>query len=236
MSRNNKRNNSVKYGICTNMERKPDGTMCSLCQKKEKQAIRSTKDFVCAECGAPLTEVTAPRPFPTKLLIIILSIILLVVAVVIGILNKDKLEPGVMDTTDSILEAPIDPIPSNDTLRDTIIINDTTVVMVHDTITDTIIKEVPASIGRKTASTKSPKGTYNFEWGTYNGEMRNGIPHGKGTIRITQTHTIDLVDITGSKITVYPGETIKAMFDNGRLRGGDIIHKDGSNTTFVNNI
>lgn len=92
--------------------------------------------------------------------------------------------------------------------------------------------------GGRTGSTNVSKiqGAYNLGWGTYNGEMRNGKPHGKGTVRITQTHTIDLVDITGSKITVYPGETIKAMFDNGRLRGGDIIHKDGSSTTFVNNI
>lgn len=90
MSNNNRntRSSSTKYGICTNMEPKQDGTMCSLCQKKEKQAIRSTKDFVCAECGAPLTEVTPPRPFPTKILISILSIILLVAAVVIGIVRQ----------------------------------------------------------------------------------------------------------------------------------------------------
>lgn len=73
-------------------------------------------------------------------------------------------------------------------------------------------------------------------WYTWNGDYIDGKPHGKGTMRITQRHTIELVDITGSKITVYPGETIKAMFDNGRLRAGDIIHKDGSSTTFVNNI
>ena len=73
-------------------------------------------------------------------------------------------------------------------------------------------------------------------WYTWNGGYIDGKPHGKGTMKITQTYTIELVDITGSKITVYPGETIIAMFDHGRLRGGDIIHKDGSNTTFVNNI
>ena len=72
--------------------------------------------------------------------------------------------------------------------------------------------------------------------GDYNGEMTGGKPHGKGRMRITRTYTIELVDITGSKITVYPGETIDAMLDHGRIRGGDIIHKDGSSTTFVNNL
>lgn len=240
MSNNNRntRSNSTKYGICTNMEPKQDGTMCSLCQKKEKQAIRSTKDFVCAECGAPLTEVTPPRPFPTKILISILSIILLVAAVVIGIVRQrgGNGEPVTVDTIDSTgAVQPIDSIPN--TIHDTIILNDTTILVVRDTIVDTIIKEVPS---KKTDSqgSKREKASGNSDqgWYTWNGAYRDGKPHGKGTMKITRTYTIELKDITGSKITVYPGETINAMLDNGRIRGGDIIHKDGSSTTFVNNL
>ena len=47
------------YGICTNMDRE-DGNPCPLCASKEKQKILSTRDFVCRECGEPLTKVNGP--------------------------------------------------------------------------------------------------------------------------------------------------------------------------------
>ena len=83
--------------------------------------------------------------------------------------------------------------------------------------------------------TSKPK-EFDRGWYTWDGDYSNGKEHGKGTMVVKQTYTIDLSDITGSKITVYPGEVIIAMFEHGQLRGGDIIHKDGSSTTFVNNL
>lgn len=99
-----------------------------------------------------------------------------------------------------------------------------------------IVVEKPAPPIEPSPAPKPALKELGHGWYTWSGNYIDGKPHGKGTMKITQTHTIDLVDITGSKITVYPGETIIAMFDHGRLRGGDIIHKDGSSTTFVNNI
>ncbi len=241
MSRNDKRSNSIKYGICTNMELKPDGTMCSLCQKKEKQAIRSTKEFICAECGAPLTEVTPPKPRIPRIIIIFFSIVLLAVAVVIGII-KHKSEgvpprPSVpYDTIPPTVTPPgSDSLPAKDTIRDTVYITDTSFVVKYETITDTVIIKTPISDGRKISHTpKHVQKTHSHGWYTWNGDYVDGKPHGKGTMKVIQTHTIELQDITGCKITVYPGETIIAKYDHGRLRGGDIIHKDGSSTTFSN--
>lgn len=221
MSNNNRntRSNSTKYGICTNMEPKQDGTMCSLCQKKEKQAIRSTKDFVCAECGAPLTEVTAPRPFPPKVLITILSIILLVAAIIIGIMKqKEDGETGVGDTVDT---TGIEQLPPNDTIHDTIFLNDTTVLVIRDTIVDTIIKEVSP---KKT--NPSNWGTYNLGWGTYNGPMKDGKPHGEhGKVKVTSTHSIELGGTNNKTITVYSGETIVTKYENGHLRAGEVLNR-----------
>lgn len=60
---------SVVYGICTNTGGKEDGTPCSKCINKEKQAIRSSKDFVCEECGKRLTKIDykPPQKWPIAL-------------------------------------------------------------------------------------------------------------------------------------------------------------------------
>lgn len=217
MSRNNKHVNSVKYGICTNMERKPDGAMCSLCQKKEKQAIRSTKDFVCAECGAPLKETTPPPPPPIKLILIISSIVLLAAAVVIGIMQQRNGEEPLppLDPTDSIIDEQISDtiVPIYDTIHDTVIVtrNDTSFIVVHDTIVDTVY------IGKKKAS-DTHYGTYDLGWGIYEGEIRNGKPvdGNLGQIKVTKEHIIDLKDGRGGSLKVNRGD----VFENPKFKDG----------------
>lgn len=82
MARNQSRNNNVIYGICTNTEGKEDGTPCSKCQNKERQAIRASKEFVCEECGEPLQKVEVKDP-PTKIIIIV-AIVVVAIGVAIG--------------------------------------------------------------------------------------------------------------------------------------------------------
>lgn len=65
MTKTKGRNSVINYGICTNTTGKEDGTPCSKCQKKEIQAIRSTKEFVCEECGERLMKTDPKPPFPT---------------------------------------------------------------------------------------------------------------------------------------------------------------------------
>lgn len=62
MAKNKGRNAVYNYGICTNTTGKEDGTPCSKCKNKEIQAIRSTKEFVCEECGEPLMKTKGPKP------------------------------------------------------------------------------------------------------------------------------------------------------------------------------
>lgn len=70
----------VNWGICTNTGVMEDGKPCCMkSQNKEKQAIRSSKDFVCEECGEPLTKIPTPPPPPPW------PIILCIAAVVIGL-------------------------------------------------------------------------------------------------------------------------------------------------------
>ena len=72
MKRNQGKNSSIVYGICTNTGGRKDGTPCIKCQNKEKQAVRASKEFVCEECGEPLTKVDPPSPKPPKWIYMIL--------------------------------------------------------------------------------------------------------------------------------------------------------------------
>lgn len=238
MSRNDKRSNSIKYGICTNMELKPDGTMCSLCQKKEKQAIRSTKEFICAECRAPLTEVTPPKPRIPRIIIIFFSIVLLAVAVVIGII-KHKSEgvpprPSVpYDTIPPTVTPPCsDSLPAKDTIRDTVYITDTSFVVKYETITDTVIIKTPISDGGKAPSvSQKAKGHSNLTFGTLDGSLSYD---NNATIKVTRQHTMYLKDANQSTIAVSPGDELRqCRIRNGILESFQVIRQDGNRESIL---
>ena len=72
----------MNWGICTNTSGKADGTPCSKCQNKEKQAIRASKDFVCEECGEALTKIPTPKTQPPLGLIIGIAVV--VIGLIVG--------------------------------------------------------------------------------------------------------------------------------------------------------
>lgn len=77
--------------------------------------------------------------------------------------------------------------------------------------------------------------TFNLDWGVYEGPMKDGKPHGnRGKIKVNKEHILELHDITGSKLSIHPGEIIISKYENGRLVAGELIHKDGSSTLFEN--
>ena len=294
MERNQGRNSNIVYGICTNTGGKKDGTPCSKCQNKEKQAIRASKDFVCEECGEPLTKVDPPKVKPPKWLYAILALVIVGggLGAYFGFFrNAEKSEPKPEPLPYYIVSLSVEKesitldVGNSETLKATVSTTpggpyadvhvsftsdnadvaqvdtagvvraiakgETTITVVawspeggadtakvRVTVNEILPKSTPEPdpIPTPKQSKKNHNGTSDQGWYTWDGGYKDGKPHGKGKMRITRTYTIELKDITGSKITVYPGETINAMLDNGRLRGGDIIHKDGSSTTFVNNL
>jgi len=266
---------TVVYGICTNTGGKEDGTPCLKCKNKEVQAIRASKDFICEECGEPLTKIDyRPRPKWPLALLIALAVIVCGVGAYFAFfrgyeenksvsltLNKESitLNVGECDTLmASVSTQPIDAVVSVIFISDNCNIaqvdssgviraisigktNITVVAKIDSVVVDTALakifvdkkaESVPPSVTPPTPIQTQKR--LDYGWYTWNGGHMDGKPHGKGTMKVTQTHTIELHDITGSKITVYPGESINALFEQGRLRGGDIIHKDGSSTTFIN--
>ncbi|MBR5352596.1 MAG: Ig-like domain-containing protein [Bacteroidales bacterium] len=74
----------------------------------------------------------------------------------------------------------------------------------------------------------------NVGYGSYSGPMKGGKAHGVGgTIRVSSRYSIDLKDGRGSRLEVYPGETIEnTKFDNGQLRAGELHRNDGTRKWF----
>jgi hypothetical protein len=63
-------------------------------------------------------------------------------------------------------------------------------------------------------STNARYGTVNLGYGTYTGDLKNGKPHGHGTITYRSSHTI-----TGSYVA-SPGDKYEGDFRDGRVSGG----------------
>ncbi|MBR5092753.1 MAG: Ig-like domain-containing protein [Bacteroidales bacterium] len=77
-------------------------------------------------------------------------------------------------------------------------------------------------------------GAKNLGWANYQGPTQGGIPHGVGgSLKITQSYSIDLKDGRGSTLEVSAGETIEnTKFENGRLRAGELHRADGTRKWF----
>ncbi len=69
------------WGICTNLDKDGNGNPCPNCKSKERIKLSIRDEFVCPECGEPLTKVKGPIPAPWKIIAIIAGAIVGVLAV-----------------------------------------------------------------------------------------------------------------------------------------------------------
>lgn len=85
--------------------------------------------------------------------------------------------------------------------------------------------EEPAPV--KPAPKPASSTTYNLGWGTYEGPMQSGKPHGMGgEIKVTKSYSIDTKN--GSSKQVAAGDKIvSCKFLNGKLVQGYIHHTNG---------
>lgn len=96
-----------------------------------------------------------------------------------------------------------------------------------------IDKYISDSIAKATKKPSLYYRSYDLGWGSYSGPIKDGLPHGNhGKIIVTKVHEIDLRDVTGEKITVYPGDVIETKYVNGELHSGEVKSKDGSSQLF----
>lgn len=194
-----------RYGICLN-----DG--CSKCKAKEVQEIPARKEFVCAECGKALRECPPPKTWMQKNgKFVYGGIGALVVAG--GIIAALTMGGGEKEVAES--KAPVE---TADTLK-----KDTAKVGVPHKVEEPKKEEAkpekPQEPVKTTPAPAAPQngyGTVNLGYGKYTGDLKNGKPHGHGTITYTRSQKI----VASKDFVANPGDKFEGDFRDGRVSGG----------------
>lgn len=216
MSDKNRRVERFHYGICLNDE-------CSKCRKKEIQQIPLRKELICEECGKPLRECTPPAKTATTKYIVLGVMVVVIGIVGVFLLNDNKKTEPTQQLPDKALTS----IIQNDTDQtEQVVIAENKDTFSNDTII--VSKEIePAEIVTSSI--------YNIEFGSYEGPMKNGKPHGfGGAVKVTRSYSIDLKKIPSEYLKVEKGDVIvSTKFTDGVLRAGELHRKDGSRKVFT---
>lgn len=90
---------------------------------------------------------------------------------------------------------------------------------------DSIEKAKADSIAKSKKRIGGATGTKNLGYGTYKGEMKNGLPHGTGTLTFSTSHVIDSRDAKGRM--AEKGDYISGLFYEGHVETAKWFGADG---------
>ncbi len=207
MARDNRR---MKYGRCINEE-------CEMCSKDVKhpivQEISGRKEFVCAKCGHELRECLPPSSWwdSNKKWCVPLAVV-----AVLGIGGGAYWGLGSGSESDTTEEVPIDTVTTPVDTEAVAPVEEKTVETPKET-TPVKAKKSTTSAPKEAAPSKASAsyGTVSISGGTYTGDLKNGVPHGHGTITYKKSTTIG-----SSQYVANPGDTFEGEFRDGRICGG----------------
>ena len=208
-------------GVCHNYEG------CDMASEKVVQEVEKS-NFVCQECGKPLYPVKQPpQPWWKKHqreLTLGAGVLIIGGGITGGILafSGDKEEPAKepekvqteqVDSTkvDSVVAQPQAEEPKAEKPK------------AEEPKVDVPKAKQPAG-GNSAASSTSK----NLGYGKYEGAMKNGQPHGTGTIYYTTRHQV----VPSKDIYAESGDYVTGSFRDGKLMSGQLHRKDG-NQEFV---
>lgn len=208
-------------GVCHNYEG------CDMASEKVVQEVEKS-NFVCQECGKPLYPVKQPpQPWWKKHqreLTLGVGVLIIGGGITGGILafSGDKEEPAKepekvqteqVDSTkvDSVVAQPQAEEPKAEKPK------------AEEPKVDVPKAKQPAG-GNSAASSTSK----NLGYGKYEGAMKNGQPHGTGTIYYTTRHQV----VPSKDIYAESGDYVTGSFRDGKLMSGQLHRKDG-NQEFV---
>lgn len=190
-----------RYGICLNDQ-------CSKCKSKEVQEIGARKEFVCSECGKQLRECPRPKTWwekNGKMVIIATIVVILGAATGCFVLMGNDKETGREEN----------PNPVNietETTKEPVVVEE--------------VKEEPKVVEtKKDKSIQNDQGIIELGYAKYEGDIKNGKPHGNGTMTFKKTHVVP-----GAKgnIEAKSGEYAIGSWRNGEVNLVTLYQKDGN--------
>ena len=209
-------------GVCHNYEG------CDMASEKVVQEVEKS-NFVCQECGKPLYPVKQqPQPWWKKHqreLTLGAGVLIIGGGITGGILafSGDKEEPAK------------EPAKVDTTQVDTTKVDSP--VVVQPPVVDPPVEgpqggvKQPGGGGgvkQPVSGDPAPSTSKNLGYGKYEGAMKNGQPHGTGTIYYTTRHQV----VPSKDIYAESGDYVTGSFRDGKLMQGQLHRKDG-NQEFV---
>ena len=199
-----------RYGICLNDQ-------CTKCKSKEIQEIGARKEFVCAECGKQLRECPRPKTWWEKngKMVIIASVVVIlgVVAGCFAWMDNDKKTEG--DSKNK--QEKVDTLQVNEKKDE---------AKVDSIKVDTIKVNVAENVEKdKDEPILNGHGTIDLGYAKYEGDIKNGKPHGSGTMTFKKTH---IVPGAKGNIEAKDGEYAIGNWRNGEVNLVTLFQKDGN--------
>ncbi|MDE7350533.1 MAG: hypothetical protein K2N25_05655, partial [Muribaculaceae bacterium] len=234
---------------------------CSKADSGEVIEVDEFDDFVCPECGQELQVSLQPAASAkkvsktkknqdgkkggnTKLFIIIGAVVAvaIIIAIVFALLDSKKdakvVEPA---TTEVAADDDLDmykdeEVSSDDPLE---IVDEPAEAYEPDekiyeepVVVEHMAKKPAANTPDEPAAAKPTQpSSHNLGYGTWTGGMKNGQPHGTGTLTYSTSRTIDSRDSKGR--VAEPGEYVVGEWDNGHLVQGRWFKNDGSKEAII---
>lgn len=200
----------TNYGICTEAEKE------TVFQETDLEEVDGK--FICPKCKQELEEIDGGGGHGKLIAIIAAAVIVLgggTAALLLG--GKGEGTPSEAVEQPPVVDPPV--AEPDTTSQDEVI----ELEGEESDLDDETGNEKPQSDAK----------TYNLGWGTYEGPMKGGRPHGLGgEVIITKSHTIDLKN--GSYKQVAKGDRlVNTKFKDGKLVQGYIHHPGGGQESFT---
>ena len=194
-----------KVGTCVNID-------CD--NYKQDVEVEPGGEFECPICHQPLREKAtgpAPDPDPRMRILLIVAAVLVLGGGGYGLysyLNGDK-EP------ETVVEQPKPVAPETPKDTATVAPEEPKVAMPE-----------PKRVDPKPTTPQNGRGTVDLGYGTYTGDLKNGKPHGYGTITYKKEQKI----VPSKDFVAQPGDTFEGEFRDGRISGLGYWNHNGNKT------
>ena len=194
-----------KVGTCVNID-------CD--NYKQDVEVEPGGEFECPICHQPLREKAtgpAPDPDPRMRILLIAAAVLVLGGGGYGLysyLNGDK-EP------ETVVEQPKPVAPETP--------KDTATVAPEE---PKVVTPEPKRVDPKPTTPQNGRGTVDLGYGTYTGDLKNGKPHGYGTITYKKEQKI----VPSKDFVAQPGDTFEGEFRDGRISGLGYWNHNGNKT------